>query len=94
MIAELFCGAKSRTELHGPEQLTEGLRLLSVDPRTDYHQLARIHREARTRGKTIRKRFDCLIAAVALRTASVLVHCDFPSSRDGTASVLFAPRSR
>lgn len=76
VIAELLCGAKSGTELRGLEQLTEGLRLLSVDPRTDYHQLARIYREARTHGKTIRKHLDCLIAAVALRTGSVLVHSD------------------
>ncbi|WP_223838634.1 type II toxin-antitoxin system VapB family antitoxin [Nocardiopsis deserti] len=58
------------------QRLTDGLIQLSLDNRLDFHHSAGIYREARSRGKRIRKLYDCLIAAVALRTDAVLVHCD------------------
>lgn len=76
VMAELLCGAKSEKELFKLEQLIDGLKLLTVDSRTDYFELARLFRSARAQGITVRKPFDCLIAAVALRNGAVLVHHD------------------
>lgn len=76
VTAELLCGAKSDAELQQLERLTSGLVLLSVDNRIDYHELARLFRTARSHGKTVRKPFDCLIAAVAIRSNATLVHYD------------------
>ncbi|MFE6387289.1 MULTISPECIES: PIN domain nuclease [Nocardiopsis] len=76
VAAEILSGAKSSTELQQLERLTDGLIQLSLDNRLDFHHSAGIYREARSRGKTIRKLYGCLIAAVALRTDAVLVHCD------------------
>lgn len=74
--AELLSGARNNSELLRLERLTDGLIQLSLDNRLDFHHSAGIYREARLKGKTIRKLYDCLIAAVALRTDAVLVHCD------------------
>ncbi|WP_306367427.1 PIN domain nuclease [Nocardiopsis sp. CC223A] len=76
VVAELLSGAKSPSQLNNLELLTNGLIQLSLDNRLDFHYSAAIYREARSKGKTIRKLYDCLIAAVALRTDAVLVHCD------------------
>ena len=74
--AELLSGAKNANDLLRLKRLTTGLIQLSLDNRVDFQHSAGIYREARAKGKTIRKLYDCLIAAVALRTDSVLVHCD------------------
>jgi predicted nucleic acid-binding protein len=76
VVAELLSGAKSPSQLNNLELLTNGLIQLSLDDRLDFHYSAAIYREARSKGKTIRKLYGCLIAAVALRTDAVLVHCD------------------
>lgn len=76
VTAELLAGAKGPAELRMLEQLTTGLPALPVDNRIDYHELARVFRSCQASGRTIRKLFDCLIAAVALRTGAVLVHND------------------
>jgi predicted nucleic acid-binding protein len=76
IAAELLSGARSSVEVQRLEHLTDGLLQLSLDNRLDFRHSAGIYREARSKGKTIRKLYDCLIAAVALRTDAVLVHCD------------------
>lgn len=76
VAAELLSGAKNTSELNNLERLTDGLIQLSLDNRLDFHHSAGLYREARSKGKTIRKLYNCLIAAVALRTDAVLVHCD------------------
>ncbi|WP_017578781.1 type II toxin-antitoxin system VapC family toxin [Nocardiopsis valliformis] len=76
VAAEVLSGARNTSEVLRLERLTNGLIQLSLDNRLDFHHSASIYREARSKGKTIRKLYDCLIAAVAMRTDAVLVHCD------------------
>jgi predicted nucleic acid-binding protein len=51
---------------------------LILDPRelSTYEVAAQLHRRARAAGFTIRKPNDCLIAALALEHAALLVHND------------------
>ncbi|WP_232832058.1 PIN domain-containing protein [Nocardiopsis sp. FIRDI 009] len=49
---------------------------MALENHVDFIHSAALYREARAKGKTIRELHDCLIAAVALRTDAVLVHCD------------------
>ena len=76
VIMELLAGAPSQAELLKLERLVNGLPLLQVDARVDYHDAARLYRVARTQGYTVRKMVDCLIATVALRKSATLVHRD------------------
>jgi len=43
---------------------------------TDYEDATALYRSCRRHGETVRKLIDCLIAAVAIRTSSTLLHCD------------------
>jgi hypothetical protein len=52
-----------------------------------YTQAAEIYREARRRGFTIRSSTDCLIAAIAIETATPIWHRD----RDFKAIAAFTP---
>ncbi|OLT26083.1 twitching motility protein PilT [Nocardiopsis sp. CNR-923] len=76
VAAELLSGVRNAAEQQVIERLTNGLIQLSLENRLDFTYSANLYREARSKGKTIRKLYDCLIAAVALRTDAVLVHCD------------------
>ncbi len=49
------------------------LRLRSLD---DFRRAASLYRHARTRGKTIRRTLDCLIAAVCIREDCAILHDD------------------
>ncbi len=50
--------------------------LLAVMGIQDWEDAARLYRTARARGITVRSTVDCLIAAVALRTASPVLALD------------------
>ncbi|GAA3751859.1 hypothetical protein HDA32_005070 [Spinactinospora alkalitolerans] len=76
VMAELLMGTKGEKQFLLVEQMLNEHTLLSVEPHLDFRDSAVIYREARSKGKTIRKAYDCLIAAVALRTDAVLVHSD------------------
>lgn len=84
VIAEVLAGARGTAELNKLERLFHGLILLSVDNQVDYHQSATIFRDCRAKGVTVRKLYDCLIAAVALRADAVLVHYDRDFDHLGT----------
>lgn len=61
------------------EQMRERLwGTLILEPRelSTYEIAAQLHRRARRQGLTIRKPNDCLIAAIAIEHAALLVHND------------------
>ncbi|MGO8940969.1 MAG: PIN domain nuclease [Mycobacterium sp.] len=72
---EILCGATNDTH-PALERLVNGLPSLAVDNAVDFRTAADIYRAARRAGKTIRSISDCLIAAVAIRHAARVVHCD------------------
>lgn len=79
VIMELLSGATSDHALQQLEKLTSGLRLLPVEATVDYRDAATIYRTVRRSGRTVRKLLNCLIASVAVRTGTTLIHrdCDF-----------------
>ena len=42
----------------------------------DYDKAAELYRQCRSRGETVRKLLDCLIAAVAIRSGIPVLHND------------------
>ena len=76
VVMEVLAGARDDRVLSQLEALMDGLTMLSVDPRLDFRAAATLYRTCRTRGQTVRRLVDCLIAAVALRHDVVLLHND------------------
>ncbi len=66
VMMELLAGARNQTHA---QQLSRMLNALEHRPVSgaDFEEAARIHRECRVLGETVRSLLDCLIAAVALR---------------------------
>ena len=73
---ELLAGAPDEQALLRLERLVNGLPSLELDNTTDFRTAADIFRGARRAGFTVRSLSDCLIAALALRHRSTVVHKD------------------
>lgn len=72
---EVLAGARDE---HHLERLRRLLARASVLPTTpaDYDQAAALFRLCRREGSTIRRLIDCLIASVAIRAATPILHND------------------
>lgn len=64
---ELLAGARDEPAADDLMRLLARFTSLPTSSPADHELAARLHREARRAGKTIRSVLDCLIAAVALR---------------------------
>jgi hypothetical protein len=73
---ELLAGARDERQAHDLGRLLGRCEFLPVEEAIDYRAAASLYRECRRRGTTIRRLPDCLIAAVAIRTGSDLLHHD------------------
>jgi predicted nucleic acid-binding protein len=73
---ELLAGPTDELALAKVTQLVDNLTLVRILPALDFPAAAALHRAARQRGRTVRKLNDCLIAAVAIRTGTPIVHRD------------------
>ena len=94
VVMEILAGAAGQAELIQLERLTEGLPMVRVDAVRDYLNAAHTYRAARSRGYTIRKMLDCLIAAVAMRTGATVVHRDADFDNLRKVITTFQARSR
>jgi hypothetical protein len=63
---ELLCGARDEEHERQLRQMLNTLHHRSVSG-VDFEEAARIYRDSRSAGKSVRSLMDCLIAAVALR---------------------------
>jgi predicted nucleic acid-binding protein len=72
---ELLAGARNEQHLDDLRRLLARATLL---PTTlpDYEAAAALYRTCRRNGQTVRKLIDCLIAAVAIRSAVSVLHAD------------------
>jgi len=72
---EVLAGARHETHL---AELRGLLARASVIPTeaTDFEEAAALFRACRRQGETVRKLFDCLIAAQAIRAGATLLHTD------------------
>ena len=73
---ELLAGAQSGGERSRLRARLTALPLLAVRGLVDYEEAADLYRACRSRGATVRKLIDCLIAAVAIREGATVLHND------------------
>ena len=76
VIMELLAGPADHRVVTRLEQLVDGLPLICVDAALDYRAAAAVYRATRLSGRTVRSLVHCLIAVVAERTGTVVVHRD------------------
>ena len=72
---ELLAGARDERQLRQLRGLLARTVLLPTTA-SDYEAAAAMYRQCRSRGETVRKLFDCLIAAVAVRSEVEVLHAD------------------
>jgi predicted nucleic acid-binding protein len=87
VILEVLAGARDEQQARELRRLLNRCTFLRLEEPPDYESAAALYRACRRGGKTIRKLPDCLIAAVAIRTDSELLHQD----GDFDAIALHAP---
>ncbi len=72
---EILAGARDERHLLQLRGLLARATLLPTTP-ADYEEAASMYRLCRTRGRTVRKLIDCLIASVAIRSGAEILHSD------------------
>jgi hypothetical protein len=72
---EVLSGARDETHLRGLRQSLARATLLPIH-RTDYDDAAALYRRCRRQGSTVRSLLDCLVAAVAIRAGTPVLHGD------------------
>ena len=72
---EVLAGARNESHLRELRGLLARASLVPTYP-IDYEDAAALHRACRRSGETVRKRIDCLIAAIAIRTDLPVLHAD------------------
>jgi predicted nucleic acid-binding protein len=77
VVMEVLAGARDDAHLDRLRRAVLGrCEVLGGHGLADYEEAAAIYRHCRSRGATVRKLNDCLIAAVAIRTGVPLLHAD------------------
>ena len=82
---EIFAGARDEQQVSELKRLIARARIIPTDA-IDYENAASIYRACRRLGITVRTHIDCLIAAVAIRANTPLLHKD--SDFDAIARIL------
>lgn len=72
---EILAGARTEQHLVQLRGLLARATLVSIIPE-DYDHAATLYRACRRSGETVRKLIDCLIAAVAIRSDTPVLHAD------------------
>lgn len=75
ILLEVMAGV-SRDATARTQRLMEAQQLESLFPKLDWLDAAKIYRELRWRGVTVRSQIDALIAAVAIRLDLPVLHRD------------------
>ena len=78
---EVLAGARDRAHLVELRRLFFSLSYLPVAGRDDWDDAASMFRAARRAGLTVRSQLDCVIAAVAVRTGTAVLHHDADFAR-------------
>ena len=76
VIMELLAGVATAAERSKLRARLMALPRLTVHGLADFEAAADLFRVCRSRGATVRKLIDCLIAAVAIRERATLLHND------------------
>lgn len=73
---ELLAGTRSAHERSKLRARLIGLPRLALQGPSDFESAAALYRACHSRGATVRKLIDCLIAAVAIRENATVLHND------------------
>lgn len=76
VILEILAGARDERQARDLRRLLDRCTFLALEEPSDHEAAAALYRACRRGGKTIRRLPDCLIAAVAIRTETELLHQD------------------
>ena len=76
VVLELLAGARDERQARDLGRLLDRCRFLPLEEPSDHEAAAALYRACRREGTTVRRLPDCLIATVAIRTASPLLHGD------------------
>lgn len=76
VFTEILQGLRSSKEADQVERHLRAFPILRLDGLDDFALAAKLYREARRAGVTIRKTLNCLIAAPCVRTGAPLLHAD------------------
>lgn len=72
---EVLAGARDESHLTSLRRLLARAVNIPIES-TDYDDAAALYRRCRRHGETPRKLIDCLIASVAIRTRTPILHSD------------------
>lgn len=76
VVLEVLAGARDERHARDLSRLLDRCRFLALEEPSDHEAAAALYRACRRQGATIRRLPDCLIAAVAMRTGSDVLHDD------------------
>jgi predicted nucleic acid-binding protein len=88
IFTEVLQGLRSEQEAALVERHLRAFPILRLEDLDDFALAARLYRDARKKGVTIRKTLDCLIAAPCVRTGAPLLHADADFDRLASCSPL------
>jgi predicted nucleic acid-binding protein len=74
VLLELLAGARDEHQAHDLGRLLGRCHYLPLEEPSDHEAAAALYRGCRRQGATIRRLPDCLIATVAMRTDTPLLH--------------------
>ena len=76
ILLEILAGARDEQQARDLRRLLDRCHFLPLEDPFDFESAATLYRACRREGITIRRLPDCLIAAVAMRTGTALLHQD------------------
>jgi len=76
VVMEVLAGARDDAHVERLRRLLFGCEFLPLAGVSDYEDAAALYRQCRRAGKTLRSLTDCLIAVVAIRAGTELIHAD------------------
>jgi predicted nucleic acid-binding protein len=88
VLMELLAGARDDGHRNTLRRLLARCDFLTTDAPRDYEDAAELYRACRRGGETVRALTDCLIASVAIRTQTPLLHADADFERIARYSAL------
>jgi predicted nucleic acid-binding protein len=76
VLTEILQGLPSDRDARRVERRLVAFDMLRLEGLDDFRRAASLYRQARTRGVTIRRTLDCLIASVCVRDEAPVLHAD------------------
>jgi predicted nucleic acid-binding protein len=76
MVGEILQGLRGEHTVRRVDQRLQAFDILRLRTLDDYRNASALYRHARSKGKTIRRTLDCLIATVCVREDCAILHND------------------